>query len=71
MWVGEALLILRLFQWLFHESWTLYLLMIPWTILGVIMVIRPNWVIRATKAFDERMERDMQRFDKWNPPGFP
>jgi hypothetical protein len=48
-----------------------YLLMIPWTLLGAIVFARPNWIIRMTRAVEEKAERDMERLGKWTPPGFP
>jgi hypothetical protein len=67
IWLGEALLILMFVKWAIHGSAVLYLLMIPWSLFGAIVVARPNWLLRVTRA----LERDMERVDKWSPPGFP
>jgi hypothetical protein len=71
IWLGEPLLILTFIKWVFHTSATLYLFMVPWAVFGLIMVVRPNWVMRIARVMKERAKRDMERFDKWTPPGFP
>jgi hypothetical protein len=35
------------------------------------MVVRPRWFMRIARAMKERFKRDMERFGKWTPPGFP
>jgi hypothetical protein len=67
IWFGEAFLILKFVKWVIHGSTALYLLIIPWMLFGSIIVVRPNWILRMTRAF----EGELGRSDKWNPPGFP
>jgi hypothetical protein len=70
IWLGEAFFILIFCKWVFHTSAVLYLLMIPWSLLGWILAVRPNWFIRMSKATENRLNRDLERMEKWNPPGF-
>jgi hypothetical protein len=35
------------------------------------MAVRPDWFVRIQRAMMERFKRDMGRFGKWTPPGFP
>ena len=67
IWLGEVLLTVWFFKWLLHASASIYLLAIPWALLGAIMVFRPNWITRLTAFF----ELNSDRLNKWNPPGFP
>jgi hypothetical protein len=71
IWFGEPFLILMFITRVLHGSTYLYLLMIPWALIGVIMAARPNWFVRLRKAMADKTKRDMERFDKWTPPGFP
>ena len=67
IWLGEFLLTVLFFKWLLHASAKIYLVAIPWVLLGAIMVFRPNWITRFTEVF----ELNSDRLNKWNPPGFP
>ena len=67
----EAFLLLMLFKWMFHRSATVYLLMIPVALLASAVVARPNWFIRWAQSMREKNEQDMERLEKWTPPGFP
>ena len=71
MWLGEGFLMLMFVKWALYRSAAVYLLMIPWTLLGWIIFARPNWIQRTTRAVEEKVERDMERLDKWKPPGLP
>jgi hypothetical protein len=71
IWFGEAILILKFLKWMIRGSAIPYLVMIPWAFICLLVVVSPNWVTRMTRKVDERAERDMQRLDKWTPPGFP
>jgi hypothetical protein len=72
LWLGEFFLILLFLKnWVFHTGAAIYLLMIPWALIGLIMVVRPNWIPRILRVVEEKVERDMNRLDKWTPPGFP
>jgi hypothetical protein len=33
----------------------------------LIIVVRPNWIMLMTRAFEDPLGRS----GKWNPPGFP
>jgi hypothetical protein len=67
----EAFLLLMLFKWVFHRSAAVYLLMIPVALIASIFVARPNWFIRWAQAMRDKNEQDMERLEKWTPPGFP
>ena len=41
---------LKLLKWVIHGSALVYLLLIPWTLFGLIMVVRPHWVLGFTRA---------------------
>jgi hypothetical protein len=71
MWLGEAFLVLMFVKWVIRASAAVYLLMVPWALLGLIMVARPNWILRATRAFDKASEDAGALFEKRPPPGFP
>ena len=71
MWLGELFLILKFFKWVIHGSAAVYLLMVPWTLFGLIMVVRPNWILHAMRWFDKALEDAGALFEKRPPPGFP
>jgi hypothetical protein len=71
IWLGEPLFVLMFIKWVFHLSATWYLVMVPWAFLGLMLVVRPRWFMRIARAVKERFKRDMERFGKWTPPGFP
>ena len=56
MWLGEGFLVLMFGKWVTHETRAVYLLMVPWTLFGLIVVIRLNWILRLTRAFDKALE---------------
>ncbi len=74
-WLGEAFLILMFVKWVIHGSAIVYLLMIPWTLVGLIVVVRPNWLMRLSqrmsRASDKFLEQAGELFEKRPPPGFP
>ncbi|HEY4979977.1 MAG TPA: hypothetical protein VII25_12485 [Candidatus Acidoferrum sp.] len=67
IWLGEVFLILLFVKRVVHGSSTIYLLLVPWALLGLIMMVRPNWIPNPYDI-DEKTE---QKWKKWNPPGFP
>jgi hypothetical protein len=71
MWLGEFFLILMFFKWVIHGSAFVYLLLVPWALFGLIMVVRPNWILRATRALDRALEDAGALFEKRPLPGFP
>jgi len=71
MWLGEAFLLLKFVKWVMHGSTTIYLLMVPWAIFGLLMVARPNWILRASRAWQKSLERVGENLEKRPPPGFP
>jgi hypothetical protein len=71
MWLGEAFLTLMFFKWVIHGSALVYLLLVPWTLFGLIMVVRPNWILGMTRALDKALEDAGALFEKRPPPGFP
>ncbi len=71
LWSGEAFLILMFIKRVIHGSAALYLLMVPWTLLGLTMVVLPNWIVRVTRAWEKSLERVGENLEKRPPPGFP
>ena len=71
MWLGQAFLILMFLRWVFHGSAAVYLLLVPWMLFGLIIVLRPNWILGMTRAFDKALEDAGALFEKRPPPGFP
>lgn len=71
MWLGEAFLVLMFINWLFHASTSMYLFMIPWGLMGLIMVLRPKWIVRAVRAWRKDQEHVGEQLEKHLPPGFP
>ena len=71
IWLGEALLILMLVKWAIHGSAAVYLLIIPWALIGLILVLRPGWIVRMDQAFWKVLERIGEPWEKRPPPGFP
>ena len=71
IWVGEPFLILMFVKWVFHGSAAVYLLMFPLALFGLIMLVRPNWILGMTRAFDKALEDAGALFEKRPPPGFP
>jgi hypothetical protein len=70
MWLGEAFLVLKFLKWVIHGSALVYLLLVPWTLFGLIMVVRPNWVLGFTRASEKFYEQAGALFEKRPPPGF-
>jgi hypothetical protein len=69
IWVVEPFLMLMLARWLFHLSAAWYWLLLPWGVLGVLMVTHRSAVVRLSRRIEDRMQRDMERLDKWTRPG--
>jgi len=69
--LGTTLLILIFVTRVLHESAYYFLFMIPVAVYLGIMIVRPDWLLRMYRAKQERAERDLERLDKWTPPGFP
>ena len=70
-WLGEAFLILMFVKRVIHGRAALYLFLVPWTLLGLMMVVRPNWIMRVTQAWQKDLERTGEQLEKRPPPGFP
>lgn len=68
MWLGAAFLTLMFVKSVIHAAQ--YLLLVPWTLLGSTMVVRPDWIMRATRAWEKDLERVGEQLEK-RPPGFP
>lgn len=49
----------------------MYLFMIPWGLMGLIMVLRPKWIVRAVRAWRKDQEHVGEQLEKHLPPGFP
>ena len=71
MWPGEAFLCLMFVKWVIHGSAAVYWLMVPWMLFGLTIVVRPNWILRVTRASDKALEQALDQFEKRPPPGFP
>lgn len=70
MWFGPLLLILFVLKSMIRTSVALYLLVVPWALLGLIMLVRPNWISRMAHATEKVLERVGESLEK-RPPGFP
>jgi hypothetical protein len=73
IWLGEVFLVLMFAKWVVHGSSTIYLLLVPWALLGLIILVRPNWLVPPnwiSRLYDTD-EKTEQRWKNWNPPGFP
>ena len=71
IWLGEALLCLKFVMWVIHGSAALYFLMVPWGLFGLIMLVRPNWILNMQRTSDKALEQAGELFEKRPPPGFP
>jgi hypothetical protein len=56
IWLGEAFLNLIFVKWAIHGSAALYLILPPWTLLGLIMVVRPMWIVGMERALWKALE---------------
>jgi hypothetical protein len=71
IWLGEGFLILMFVKWVIHGSAAVYLLLVPWMLFGLIMVVRPNWILDVTRAGEKALEDAGALFEKRPPPSFP
>jgi hypothetical protein len=71
IWIGQGLVALALAKWVFHAKPSIYFLLIPWALYGFVMVRFSKYFQRMSRVLDEKVERDLERMDKWTPPGFP
>jgi hypothetical protein len=70
IWIGEPLLMLVFWKWAAKTSSALFLLMIPWSLFGIIIVLQPAWAVRWYKPVAERLKRqrwDLGHWGKWVP----
>jgi hypothetical protein len=67
IWWGGPFPELMLIKRVFNFSAYLYLWLIPWSFVGLVMLMRPQWLSVIAK----KQERDIERLGKWTPPGFP
>ena len=70
IWIGEPFLMLVFWKWAAHTSDAPFLLMIPWTLLGVIIVVQPAWAVRWYRSLAERLKRqrwDLGHWGNWVP----
>ncbi len=65
IWWGEGFLILLFVESILRLSPLLYLLMLPWSGLGLIMAARPNWIMRMNRTIEDKINRDMEKGSKW------
>ena len=64
MWLGEAFLVLKFLKWVIHGSALVYLLLVPWTLFGLIMVVRPNWVLEALRERPRNFTNELEHYSK-------
>jgi hypothetical protein len=55
VWLGEALLILLFVKEVIHGSAVVYLVLVPWTLLGLIMVVWPELVYALCASVGEAL----------------
>ena len=70
-WFGEGLLSLMFVKWVIHGSAAVYWLLVPWALFGLLMVLRPNWILKVTSVSNKMLEQAGESFEKKPPPGFP
>jgi len=71
VWFGVAFLIFAFWKWAAHLGSAIYLIMVPWVLIGLLVLVRPVRIMRAVLAQEKKIEKDLERVEKWNPPGFP
>ena len=55
-------------KWVIQGTAAVYLLLVPWTLFGLIIVVCPNWILRMTRAVDKILEQAWEPFEKRPPP---
>ncbi len=65
IFLGEPFVILVFVKWAFHISAALYLLLVPYAAFGLVMVFRPNWILRVRRAMDDKFNRDLEKDSQW------
>jgi hypothetical protein len=71
IWLSSLVPIV-LFLKLIHASWVIICCLIaPWELVGLAMVVRPNWVDRYTRRWERELERTGEGLEKRPPTGFP
>ncbi len=68
IWLGQAFPTLIFIKWASHGNGFMYFFLVPWTLLGSLLVVRPELFSRITREMKEKRKR---RLDNWTPPGFP
>jgi hypothetical protein len=71
MWLGEGFLTLLFVKWVIHGSVAVYWLLVPWALFGLVILLRPNWILSVTRGFDKFLEQVGESLEKRPPPGFP
>lgn len=71
IWIGQGLVALVLVKWAIHAKPYIYFLLIPWVLCGFLMLTYSKYFQRISRVLDKRLVRDLERMDKWTPPGFP
>lgn len=64
MWCGWVFVAYAFLKWVMHVSSEVYWYLIPWTVVGPIFALRPDWRRRFTLASDGSLERGLEQFDK-------
>jgi uncharacterized protein (DUF58 family) len=70
IWLGAAfpaLMFIRTAHW----TVALYLLLVLWAALGSMMLLRPNWLLRLTRAWQKESEEIGEQLEKRPPTGLP
>jgi hypothetical protein len=70
IWLGAASPVFMFIK-MIHGSVALYLFLVPWALLGLTMLVRPNWLLRITRAWQKESERMGGQLEKRPPTGLP
>jgi len=71
VWFGSAFLILAFWKSAAHHGSAIYFITVPWVLIGLLVLVRPVWIMRAMLAQEKTIEKDLERAEKWIPPGIP
>ena len=71
IWLGQAFPVLFFIKWATHGNGFMYFMLVPWALLGSLLIVRPTLFSRITGEMKEKENRGREGLDKWTPPGFP
>jgi hypothetical protein len=70
IWLGAAFPVFMFIR-LIHGGAAFYLFLVPWALLGLMMLVCPNWLLRLTRAWEKELERVGGQLEKRPPTGLP